>query len=1217
MITCEQYESRIRQKKSIGGTTPRMIAAQAQWEADFGAEVREYEAAQRDEPMQARVESEIIVEPPPDAQVPQPRLEDPINADTQCGSGVAKTQASALIVADEVPPNAGQQAGNEAANIARVKAQYFKGERRLRGFVAMRARGNQIDVRQHLFDDNERAFAWIMESERLGFYIQTDTQHALEFMRKWPTDRMHLWLKVPDGKSGARTFDRTPEGYAAMGDWIERCQGSANVYFVTNDVDRHITLGVSEREGKIVVKPREADVVRMVGGQVDVDHRTLDDAERDRVNGMFQSHEPRLNVITFTGGGHQGFPLFREPVAIDGDRRTIDEWKRINIALRQMLENADACESLDHVMRLPGTINLPDRKKRERGRVPALAYCIRFDDCNQWHDAAALPKSSAKTPAASKQHNAPRGSIPRESGQRSGLVSADISAQLNVRMADLARELLGEPNDALSSQTQLRYGTKGSLAIEIDGPKVGCWYDHENGAGGDALELIRQQKSLGNGEVVDWARQWLGVSSGNPTTGSTEQDGSIEQSPDAVSGPDAPTSDDAADGANKVAKIVAAGQSIAGTPAELYLRSRAITAAVPDCIRFRVFKKYCALVALATDVDGNVLAVQQVYLTPNGTKAQFEVSKRTNKAVDGWAEKSAVRLPGKLPLILAEGVETALSIWQATGQETWACLGVVNIGRAPVPEGADVIIARDGDQPGSKADYQIGKALRSLRRRGHSVSVATPPEGEDFNDVLVKQGAEAVLKLIKEAQPSDRMEAVAPDLKIGSDVEIAQRVREDLIGQFDHIIHAEGEFWRYSGTHWEPILDHELRRAVHLYDGAVYVAGLNLSVVRLGKGRIDSVLNECATKCADPDFFDKRPIGINCATGFILFAADGSATIEPHHRDHRCRHTLPGHWHIGANGRPPEGSLLHRLLDGVFKDDAEAAEKVALLSEVCGSAALGYATKLKQPRAVILFGQTAENGKSQILDLARGLLPPNATGSVPAGRMGDERHIIGLVGKLLNASDELSAAAVASDTFKSVVTGEPIEGRDVYKPRVEFRSMAQNLFATNNLPPFLGGMDRGVQRRLLVVPFNRTIPIEQRVENIGRRIAEEEADLLLAWAVDGASRLVRQRNFSIPPSCKRALDDWIFGADPVLAWLNECVEVRPIVDGLPAVTTREAYNQFRTWAAAEGFNTDKLSAINGFTQRVLANTKGVEHHRNARGRRFLGLVIICPGKVPF
>ncbi len=62
-----------------------------------------------------------------------------------------------------------------------------------------------------------------------------------------------------------------------------------------------------------------------------------------------------------------------------------------------------------------------------------------------------------------------------------------------------------------------------------------------------------------------------------------------------------------------------------------------------------------------------------------------------------------------------------------------------------------------------------------------------------------------------------------------------------------------------------------------------------------------------------------------------------------------------------------------------------------------------------QPRAVVLHGKTAENGKSQVLELARGLLPESAICSVPASKMGDERHVIGLVGKLLNASDELSA----------------------------------------------------------------------------------------------------------------------------------------------------------------------------------------------------------------
>ena len=55
---------------------------------------------------------------------------------------------------------------------------------------------------------------------------------------------------------------------------------------------------------------------------------------------------------------------------------------------------------------------------------------------------------------------------------------------------------------------------------------------------------------------------------------------------------------------------------------------------------------------------------------------------------------------------------------------------------------------------------------------------------------------------------------------IGSDVEIAERVGEDLQRAYGDIIHAEGQFWRYSGSHWEAIPEHDLRLAVHAYDGA-------------------------------------------------------------------------------------------------------------------------------------------------------------------------------------------------------------------------------------------------------------------------------------------------------------------------------------------------------------------------------------------------------------
>jgi predicted P-loop ATPase len=102
-----------------------------------------------------------------------------------------------------------------------------------------------------------------------------------------------------------------------------------------------------------------------------------------------------------------------------------------------------------------------------------------------------------------------------------------------------------------------------------------------------------------------------------------------------------------------------------------------------------------------------------------------------------------------------EGVETALSIWQATGCETWACLGIANIARAPVPDGARIIVARDGDAPGSKADRQIRRAITVLHGQGREILVAEPPRGKDFNDVLVEDGDAGVRSRIQASVSAD------------------------------------------------------------------------------------------------------------------------------------------------------------------------------------------------------------------------------------------------------------------------------------------------------------------------------------------------------------------------------------------------------------------------------------------------------------------------------
>ena len=103
------------------------------------------------------------------------------------------------------------------------------------------------------------------------------------------------------------------------------------------------------------------------------------------------------------------------------------------------------------------------------------------------------------------------------------------------------------------------------------------------------------------------------------------------------------------------------------------------------------------------------------------------------------------------PLQHAEGPETGLSAWRASGLSTWIHLGAVS--KARLPAGRSNIILRDDDAPGSPADQQLEKALAVWREAGIRVAVVTPwaePRGDksDFNDVLREAGLEAVRERI-------------------------------------------------------------------------------------------------------------------------------------------------------------------------------------------------------------------------------------------------------------------------------------------------------------------------------------------------------------------------------------------------------------------------------------------------------------------------------------
>ncbi len=191
-----------------------------------------------------------------------------------------------------------------------------------------------------------------------------------------------------------------------------------------------------------------------------------------------------------------------------------------------------------------------------------------------------------------------------------------------------------------------------------------------------------------------------------------------------------------------VARLWRAARPAPGTVAAAYLLSRGLAGPIPPCLRFlpalrhtptgRTLPAMVAAVTVAGRPD--LIALHRTYLRPDGTgKADVQPCKMALGAVRGGAVQLT---PAGERLVIAEGIETALSVLQATGIPTWAALSASNIANVvlpPLPLARELIIAADADAAGLRAADASADRWASAGRR---VRIAVPPARQDFNDVL-------------------------------------------------------------------------------------------------------------------------------------------------------------------------------------------------------------------------------------------------------------------------------------------------------------------------------------------------------------------------------------------------------------------------------------------------------------------------------------------------
>jgi putative DNA primase/helicase len=330
----------------------------------------------------------------------------------------------------------------------------------------------------------------------------------------------------------------------------------------------------------------------------------------------------------------------------------------------------------------------------------------------------------------------------------------ELRAALRGSVAELCHELLGKPDQR--SGSEWRWGKKGSFAVAVAGPKRGLWHDHEAGTGGDMLALIRRERGGSFPETVEWARGFVGMA---------ENDGAEWKPHQRRAKPEQERkAEDAEDAAKRERPRRIWSDAVPVEPGSIGDRYLTEARGIPrpaggwgPAVRFHRFR--CALVLGATTAAGDVQAVQLIHLTPEGKKLPAD-NGRPVKQSFGPQEGAVVRLAGEgSVLVLAEGPETGLTAWAATGRETWVALG--SMAKVEPPALRRLLVVADDDPRDAPAAKQLRKAVVKWRGEAREVAVVTPwPrrrfDKSDLNDLIQREGVEAVrARILAALNPKD------------------------------------------------------------------------------------------------------------------------------------------------------------------------------------------------------------------------------------------------------------------------------------------------------------------------------------------------------------------------------------------------------------------------------------------------------------------------------
>jgi len=251
---------------------------------------------------------------------------------------------------------------------------------------------------------------------------------------------------------------------------------------------------------------------------------------------------------------------------------------------------------------------------------------------------------------------------------------------------------------------------------------------------------------------------------------------------------------------------------------------------------------------------------------------------------------------------------------------------------------------------------------------------------------------------------------------------------------------------------------------------------------------------------------------------------------------------------------------------------------------------------------VVLYGQ-GDNGKSVLLNIIRALMGDYGKAAPPNVFL-EKKHGDGIPNDLADLQGARFVVDIETkerihfneQRIKAVTGGEPVKARFLNKEFFEYVPQMKLWIASNHRPT-ISGMDKGIWRRIRLVPFDAVISDSKKIKDLDKIIIHGELPGILQKAIQGALSWQKAGKLVSPEIVRLTTAEYQKDMDIMGQFIEECCEVG--TDN--TVMKDELYQSYRSWAISAGQKFPLTSVMFGIKMKE-RNLFGERKHRGLNGR---------------